>query len=144
MASRVEPAQDLKALASVEALLDRLREKLNAGVSWELKRQLVEVLVDGITVDTIESGARREAVITVRYKFVSSVDTCTDRRACNKRDLSLRPECRAAAAASHPAGIEGTTQTRGPAWCAATRAARTSRPSHGLGGGGNAVLTIST
>jgi site-specific DNA recombinase len=79
MASRNEPAQDVTALASLDALLDRLRKKLDEGVSWEQKRQLVEVMVDGITVDTIESGTRREAIINVRYKFVSSVDTCTDK-----------------------------------------------------------------
>lgn len=96
MASRSEPAQDLEALASVETLLNKLREKLDAGVSWELKRQLVEVLVDGIKIDTIDSGKRREAVVNVRYKFVSSVDTCTDRGSCNKRDRSRKPECRIA------------------------------------------------
>ncbi len=68
-------------MASVPAMLEALREKLDAGITWELKRQLVEVLVDGITVDTVEAGKRREAVVNVRYKFVSSVDTCTDTRA---------------------------------------------------------------
>jgi hypothetical protein len=67
---------------------------MDAGVTWELKRQLVEVLVDGITVDTIESGTRRQAVINVRYKFVSSLDTCTGRGSCNDRDFSLKTECR--------------------------------------------------
>jgi hypothetical protein len=38
----------------------------------ELKRQLVEVLVDGITVDTIGTEKSREAVVNVRYRFVSS------------------------------------------------------------------------
>lgn len=89
-----EPAQEAEALASVPALLEKLREKLDAGITWELKRQLVEVLVDGITVDTIDVGNRREAVVNVRYRFVSSVDTCTDRGSYHKRDLSLKPECR--------------------------------------------------
>jgi site-specific DNA recombinase len=78
-AKRFEPAKELAALATVEALLKTLCSKLDQGVTWELKRQLVEVLVDGITIDTIESAGKREAVINVRYKFVSSVDTCTDR-----------------------------------------------------------------
>ena len=93
-ATRVEPAQQLDVLANVEALLDALRMKLDEGISWELKRELVEVLVDGITIDTIATGKTREAVVNVRYKFVSSVDTCTGRGSCNKRDLSLKPECR--------------------------------------------------
>ena len=74
-----EPAQEADALASVPALLEKLRERLDAGVTWELKRQLAEVLVDGITVDTVGIGTSREAIINVRYKFVSSVETCTDR-----------------------------------------------------------------
>ena len=73
-----EPEQEAAALASVPAMLEALREKLDAGVTWELKRQVVEVLVDGITVDTVEAGTRRQAIVNVRYKFVSSVDTCTD------------------------------------------------------------------
>jgi site-specific DNA recombinase len=93
-AKRFEPAKELAVLATVEALLKALRSKLDQGVTWELKRQLVEVLVDGITIDTVESAGKREAVINVRYKFVSSVDTCTGRRACNKRDRSIKPECR--------------------------------------------------
>jgi hypothetical protein len=36
--------------------------------------------VDGITVDIVGTGTGREAIINVRQKFVSSVDTCTDRR----------------------------------------------------------------
>jgi site-specific DNA recombinase len=77
----VEPAQELEALENVEALLERLRAKLDEGVSWELKRQLIEVLVDGITVGTIEAGTKRQAVVNVRYRFLSSADTCTDTRA---------------------------------------------------------------
>lgn len=90
-----EPVQDAEALASVPAMLEKLREKLDAGITWELKRQLVEVLVDGIRIDTVEAGNRREAVVNVRYRFVSSLHACTDRGSCHKRDLSLKPECRA-------------------------------------------------
>jgi site-specific DNA recombinase len=82
---------DSAALATVEMLLERLRTKLDQGISWELKRELAEVLIDGITVDTIGEGKQREAVIKVRYRFsspdkcmnsldksASSVDTCRD------------------------------------------------------------------
>lgn len=78
VAQRNGSPQKDNGIANVESLLERLREKLDKGISWELKRELVEVLVDGITVDTIGSGNQREAVINVRYRF-SSVDTCTDR-----------------------------------------------------------------
>jgi hypothetical protein len=69
-------------------MLEKLRDKLDAGLTWELKRQLVEVLVDGITVDTIGTEKSREAVVNVRYRFVSSVETCTDRSSLRRRDRS--------------------------------------------------------
>ena len=89
-----EPQEDAAALSSVPAMLEKLREKLDKGVTWEVKRQLVEVLVDGIRIHTIDSGKNREAVVNVRYKFVSSVETCTDRSSYHKRDRSTKPECR--------------------------------------------------
>jgi len=89
-----EPEEEAAALASVPGLLEKLREKLDAGVTWEMKRQLVEVLVDGITVDTVGTGTARQAIVRVRYKFVSSLHACTDRRACHKRDWSMKTECR--------------------------------------------------
>jgi site-specific DNA recombinase len=49
-ARTAEPEQEaVAALASVPAMLEKLREKLDAGVTWDLKRQLVEVLVAGST-----------------------------------------------------------------------------------------------
>jgi len=80
-------------------MLARLGGKLDEGISWELKRQLVEVLVDGISIDTVEAGNRREAVVNVRYKFVSSVETCTDTPACFNCTLDRvhRPQMRKAA-----------------------------------------------
>jgi site-specific DNA recombinase len=83
-ANSVEPAHEVEALATVEALLGQLRARLDEGVSWELKRQLIEVLGDGITVDTIEVGNKREAVVNVRYRFLSSLDTCRNTPACFK------------------------------------------------------------
>jgi site-specific DNA recombinase len=79
-AGRIEPRPNVEALPNVEVLLERLREKLDAGISWELKRELVEVLVDGITIDTVETVGKKETVVNVRYRF-SSVNTCTDTRA---------------------------------------------------------------
>jgi hypothetical protein len=94
-----EPEQEAAALASVPAMLEKLREKLDAGITWDLRRQLVEVLVDGIRIDTVDAGNRREAVVNVRYRFVSSLHACTDRGSCHKRDLSLNPECRTSGSA---------------------------------------------
>ena len=54
---------------SAQALLDRLRERLDEPISWELKRRLIEVLVAGIRVDTVESCGVKESRITVTYRF---------------------------------------------------------------------------
>lgn len=73
--------------------LEKLREKLDEGVTRELKRQLVEVLVDGISVETVGSGTAKQAIVNVRYRFVSSLNTCTDTGSCNKRNWSTKAEC---------------------------------------------------
>jgi site-specific DNA recombinase len=54
---------------SAEALLARLRKRLDEPISWELKRRLVEVLVAGIRVDTVEDCGVKQAEITVSYRF---------------------------------------------------------------------------
>ena len=67
-------------LHGAEALLVELHRKLNAGVTWETKRRLTEVLVDTIQVDTVENNGRKEAHVNVRYRFPMDND-CTDVRA---------------------------------------------------------------
>jgi site-specific DNA recombinase len=66
-------------LESAEALLTRLRKRLGQPLTFERKRQLVELLVGGIRIETIRDGAKRENVVTVTYRFSSAVDNCTDR-----------------------------------------------------------------
>lgn len=56
-------------LGSAESLLDRLRERLDKPVSWECKRQLVEVLVAGVVVDTIEVYGVVQPKVTISYRF---------------------------------------------------------------------------
>ena len=70
-------------LESLEALLTRLRERLDQPLSFERKRQLIELLVGGIRVETNRTGAKPENIVTVTYHFPSAVDKCTDTRACN-------------------------------------------------------------
>jgi hypothetical protein len=67
---------------NVETLLTRLRERLDQPLTYERKRQLVELLVGGIRIDTIRSAEKRENVVTVTYSFPSAVETCTDTHAC--------------------------------------------------------------
>jgi site-specific DNA recombinase len=66
-------------LESAEALLMRLRKRLDQPLTFERKRQLVELLVGGIRIETIRDGAKNENVVTVTYRFPSAVDICTDR-----------------------------------------------------------------
>ncbi len=63
---------------SADDLLQRLRARLEQGISWDLKRELVETLVDGIEIETLEN---REAVVNVRYRFATVSLNCTDTRA---------------------------------------------------------------
>ena len=58
-----------QAVSSAEALLTRLRKRLDQPICWELKRQLVEILVAGIEVETIEVCGVKQARTTVTYRF---------------------------------------------------------------------------
>jgi site-specific DNA recombinase len=68
-------------LEGAEDLLTRLRKRLDQPLTFERKRQLVELLVGGIRIETIRDGAKRENVVTVTYRFPSAVAVCTDTRA---------------------------------------------------------------
>src|SRR3954447_5646856 len=57
------------ATIQADGLLQRLRARLEQGISWELKRELVETLVEGAEIDTVETESGREAVVNVRYRF---------------------------------------------------------------------------
>jgi len=60
-------------LQSAKELLQRLSRHLEEPLTWELKRQLIEVLVEVIRVDTVEDSAgRKEAKVTVTYRFGDS------------------------------------------------------------------------
>jgi transcriptional regulator with XRE-family HTH domain len=56
-------------LKSAETLLAKLRKRLDEPVSWELKRHLIEVLVAGIRVETVESYGVKQARVIVSYRF---------------------------------------------------------------------------
>jgi site-specific DNA recombinase len=70
-------------LRSAEELLGELRKRLDGEVSWELKRQLLEIFIGHVKVDTIQNGVHKESAVTVTYRFPVSAVTCTDTRACN-------------------------------------------------------------
>jgi len=56
-------------ISSAQELLRMLRKRLDQPVSWELKRKLVEVIVAGVRVDTVEEDGVKQAKITVTYRF---------------------------------------------------------------------------
>ena len=66
-------------LRTAKELLERLSHRLEEPLTWELRRQLVEVLVEGIRVDTVEDRAgRKRANVTVIYRFGTSTAINTD------------------------------------------------------------------
>jgi DNA invertase Pin-like site-specific DNA recombinase/transcriptional regulator with XRE-family HTH domain len=56
-------------ICSAQALLAKLRKRLDEPISWELKRRLIEVLIAGVRVDTVETCGVKQAEITVTYRF---------------------------------------------------------------------------
>jgi transcriptional regulator with XRE-family HTH domain len=67
---KIEAAESINAnISSAQALLGRLRRRLDEPVSWDLKRRLIEVLVAGVRVETVESCGVKHAEITVTYRF---------------------------------------------------------------------------
>jgi len=56
-------------LSSAQALLARLGKRLDEPISWELKRHLVEVLMAGVRVETVECWGVKQSRITVTYRF---------------------------------------------------------------------------
>ncbi|MCW5982726.1 MAG: recombinase family protein [Bryobacteraceae bacterium] len=56
-------------ISSAQALLEKLRKRLDEPVSWELKRRLIEVLVAGVHVDTVEECGVKQTRTTVTYRF---------------------------------------------------------------------------
>ena len=67
---RAEGAKSIGAnVGTADALLTKLRKRLDGPVSWEVKRQLIEVLVGGITIATLEEHGVAQPKVTVRYRF---------------------------------------------------------------------------
>jgi hypothetical protein len=56
-------------LKSVEALLATLCKSLDKPITDDLRRQIVETLVERITADTVERWGVPQSTITVTYQF---------------------------------------------------------------------------
>jgi transcriptional regulator with XRE-family HTH domain len=69
-ASRAVDAGDRESqFRSAESLLAALRKRLDQPVSPEMKRRIVEALVEGIQANTIERWGVQESEITITYRF---------------------------------------------------------------------------
>jgi len=63
-------------LMTVRGLLDTLRDRIERP-SWQTKRELVETLVERVSVDTVEQDGRKRPLVTVRYRFVDPDSYCS-------------------------------------------------------------------
>ena len=62
----------------------RLQVALDSTLDWDVRRQLVELLVGGIRIDTVETDRVREAVVNVTYRFAPTTSR-TDTPICTGR-----------------------------------------------------------
>jgi len=60
----------------VRGILDALRDRIERP-SWETRRELVETLVERVSVDTVEQDGRKRPLVTVRYRFVDPNSYCS-------------------------------------------------------------------
>jgi site-specific DNA recombinase len=65
-------------LQTADDWLRKLNQRLDHSLTWELKRQLVEALVESVQVETIERDSKKYASVAVTYCFASTA-TCTGR-----------------------------------------------------------------
>jgi site-specific DNA recombinase len=69
-AERALSAEDRAAqLRSAESLLSTLRTKLAGTISPELKRRIVEILVENVQANTVERFGVQQSEITIEYRF---------------------------------------------------------------------------
>ena len=62
-------------LQNVGDLLRELSRRLDEPLSWELRRRLVESLVEGVRVETVGEGVERDSQVTVTYLFSAPDDS---------------------------------------------------------------------
>ncbi|MBU1950895.1 MAG: recombinase family protein, partial [Candidatus Eisenbacteria bacterium] len=78
---------------SAEALLSELNGRLDGTLTWELKREIVETLVEGIIVETVEKkNGKKEAIVHVTYCFDKPntvLTNYTDSRASRKQGIKI-------------------------------------------------------
>lgn len=65
----LSPEDRAAELSSAEALLAALRKRLAGPISPDLKRRIVEVLVDKVVANTVERWGVQQSEITITYRF---------------------------------------------------------------------------
>jgi site-specific DNA recombinase len=83
-------------LDSTAAMLRELNLRLDEPLTWELRRQLVELLVESVRVDTIEPEGKRDSRVTVTYRFAGESTSTASRTGVRVDFLGIR-ESRASA-----------------------------------------------
>jgi site-specific DNA recombinase len=56
-------------ISSAQVLLEKLRKRLDEPICWDLKRRIIEVLVAGGRVETVECWGVKQCNVTVTYRF---------------------------------------------------------------------------
>jgi len=56
-------------LNRIEVLLAEINSRLDQPLTWECKREIVELLVESIRVETVEDGDKKAARVVVTYRF---------------------------------------------------------------------------
>ena len=70
LAQRLEEVDTEAAqLDAAAGVLEKLGARLQEPISWELRRELIESLVEKVRVDTRQKEGNREASITVTYRL---------------------------------------------------------------------------
>ena len=86
-------------LRDAEALLRTMNARLDEPLTFALRRELVETLVDGILIETIPDDGKRKLIATIRYRFSpldgeSSFATQTNRDAWTCGSARRAGQCR--------------------------------------------------
>ena len=69
-------------LAEASGLLESLGKSLKGDFTWQEKRELVELLVGEVTVNTVGEASARRIETTVTYMLYGSVNSRTDMGLC--------------------------------------------------------------
>ena len=91
--NEAERGQTVGELVGTESLLKALSETIDGPLDWETRREVVEALVDGISVETTGTGRKKTATLTITYNFSEPVEVVENRTSLNTGDGAWRRPC---------------------------------------------------